>query len=118
MKVISAVEHGWLSIGQHGDLTTAEADALAAAESALPNGCLEWRRNRVKFRQFCGVVQIQQLMQIEVLPKVFPHQTPEQQRTTLIEMLDTAGDIEGLLTQQASLDTRSHRLLDVFIRHF
>lgn len=118
MKVISAVEHGWLSIGQHGDLTTAEADALAATEGALPNGCLEWRRNRVKFRQFCGVVQIQQLLQIEVLPKVFPHQTPEQQRTTLIEMLDTAGDVEGLLTQQASLDTRSHRLLDVFIRHF
>ncbi|MEP4337194.1 MAG: hypothetical protein ABJ360_12560, partial [Roseobacter sp.] len=83
-----------------------------------PKNCLEWSRNRVKFRQFCGVVQIQQRLQIEILPKVFPHQTPEQQRTTLIEMLDTAGDIEGLSTQQAGLATSSHRLLDVFIRYY
>ena len=118
MKLVSAVEHGWLSIGNEGDLTAQEADALATAESVLPKNCLEWSRNRVKFRQFCGVVQVQQVLQIEILPKVFPHQTPEQQRTTLIEMLDTAGDIEGLSAQQAGLGTSNHRLLDVFIRHF
>ena len=118
MKLVSAVEHGWLSIGNEGDLTAQEADALATAESVLPKNCLEWSRNRVKFRQFCGVVQVQQVLQSEILPKVFPHQTPEQQRTTLIEMLDTAGDIEGLSAQQAGLGTSNHRLLDVFIRHF
>lgn len=118
MKLVSAFEHGWLSIGSEGDLTAPEADALATAEPVLPKNCLEWSRKRVKFRQFCGVVQIQQLLQIEILPKVFPHQTPEQQRTTLIEMLDTAGDIEGLSAQQAGLGTSKHRLLDVFIRHF
>lgn len=118
MKFVSAVEHGWLRIGNDGDLTVPEADALAAGESLLPKNCLEWGRNRVKFRQFCGVVQIKQVLQIEILPKVFPHQTPEQQRTTLIEMLDTAGDIEGLSAQQAGLGTSNHRLLDVFIRHF
>lgn len=118
MKLVSAVEHGWLTIGKEGDLTAPEADALASAESMLPKNCLEWGRNRVKFRQFCGVVQVQQVLQIEILPKVFPHQTPEQQRTTLIEMLDTAGDIEGLTAQQAGLGTSNHRLLDVFIRHF
>lgn len=118
MKQVSAFEHGWLSIGTEGELSATEADALAAAESSLPKNCLEWGRNRVKFRQFCGVVQVQQLIQIEILPKVFPHQTPEQQRTTLIEMLDTAGDIEGLSAQQAGLAASSHRLLDVFIRHF
>lgn len=118
MKLISAVEHGWLTIGKEGDLSTSEANALASAERALPGNCLEWGRNRVKFRQFCGVVQIDQALQIEILPKVFAHQTPEQQRTTLIEMLDTAGDIKGLSTQQAGLGTSNHRLLDVFIRHF
>lgn len=118
MKLISAFEHGWLSIGPQGDLSASEADTLSAAEHTLPKNCLEWGRNRVKFKQFCGVVQIQQLLQVEVLPKVFPHQTAEQQRTTLIEMLDTAGDLEGLSTQQAGLGTNSHRLLDVFIRHF
>lgn len=118
MKLVTAVEHGWLSIGPAGDLTSLEADALAAAEHLLPGNCLEWSRNRVKFRQFCGVVQVQNLFQIEILPKVFPHQTPEQQRTTLIHMLDVAGDIFGLSTQHAGLGTHSNRLLDVFIRHF
>ena len=118
MKLVSAFEHGWLTIGKEGDLTAPEADALASAESSLPRNCLEWGRNRVKFRQFCGVVQIQQILQIEILPKVFPYQTPDQQRTTLIEMLDTAGDIEGLSAQQAGLGVSNHRLLDVFIRHF
>ncbi len=118
MKLVSAVEHGWLTIGKEGDLTVPEADALASAERVLPRNCLEWGRNRVKFRQFCGVVQVQQVLQIEILPKVFPYQTPDQQRTTLIEMLDTAGDIEGLSARQAGLGTSNHRLLDVFIRHF
>ncbi|MGB1763971.1 McrC family protein [Alloalcanivorax xenomutans] len=118
MKQVRAIEHGWLNVGSEGDLTASEADALSAAESVLPKGCLEWGRNRVKFKQFCGVVQIQRQLQIEILPKVFPHQTPEQQRTTLIEMLDIAGDIEGLSSQKAGLATSSHRLLDVFIRHF
>jgi len=118
MKLVTAFEHGWLSIGSKGDLTPLEADALSAAEHLLPGSCLEWGRNRVKFRQFCGVVQIQQLLQIEILPKAFSHQTPEQQRTTLIHMLDVAGDIQGLSAQQAGLGTNSHRLLDVFIRHF
>lgn len=118
MKLVTAFEHGWLSIGPVGDLTSLEADALGAAEHLLPGNCLEWGRNRVKFRQFCGVVQVQQLLQIEILPKVFPHQTLEQQRTTLIHMLDISGDIQGLSTQHAELGTNSHRLLDIFIRHF
>jgi len=118
MKVVTAFEHGWLKIGDSGELSLQEAGALGQAESNLPAGCLEWGRNRVKFKQFCGVVQIQQRLQIEILPKVFPHQTPEQQRTTLINMLDVAGDFEGLSLQQAGLATSSHRLLDVFIRHF
>lgn len=118
MKVVTAFEHGWLQIGATGELSIQEADELSQAESNLPAGCLEWGRNRVKFKQFCGVVQIQQRLQIEILPKVFPHQTPEQQRTTLINMLDVAGDFEGLSLQQAGLATSSHRLLDVFIRHF
>lgn len=118
MKLISAFEHGWLSIGNEGDLTAVEADALAAAESYLPKNCLEWSRNKVKFRQFCGVLQIQQCLQIEILPKVYPHQTHEQQRKTLIEMLAISGDIDELSVQQASLGTNSNRLLDVFIHHF
>lgn len=118
MKLVTAFEHGWLLIGDHGDLTQQEADALNQIEYNLPSGCLEWGRNRLKFKQFCGVIQVQQQFQIEILPKVFPHQSSEQQRTTLINMLCMAGEIEGLSLQQAGLATSSHRLLDVFIQHF
>lgn len=117
MKTLTAFEQGWLAIGAGKDLTLAEADMLAQAEPLLPAGCLEWRRSEVRFRQFCGVVCLQQL-QIEVLPKVFPHQTPEQQRAALLDMLAVSGELEGLETLQAALGTGAHQLLDVFIGHF
>lgn len=119
MRLVTTFEHGWLSIGNEGRLSVAEADALSIAEDVLPKGCLEWGRRRVKFKQYCGVVQIRRLLQIEILPKVFPHQTPEQQRKTLIDMLDTTGHLEGLSPQAAGLGISHHRLLlDVFIGHF
>lgn len=99
MKIISIVENEWLSMGGHDELTTLEVSALTAAASALPKGCLEWLHNRVKFKQFCGVVQIQQQLHVKIPSKVFSHQNSEQQRTTLIEMLNTAGGIKGLHTQ-------------------
>lgn len=117
MKTLTAFEQGWLEIGNGKELTTAEADVLAQPESILPAGCLEWGRKRVKFSQFCGVVQLQQL-QIEILPKVFPYQTAEQQRTTLIDMLTVSGELEGLEGLQGGLATTSHRLLDLFISYF
>lgn len=119
MKLITTFEQGRLSIGEQGDLSPLEADALPAAESALPPACLEWGRSHVKFRQFCGVFQVPGQFQIEVLPKVFPYQTPEQQRASLITMLNAAGDLSNLDTSRsASLGITKHHLLDVFIRHF
>lgn len=117
MRTLTAFEQGWLAIGAGRDLTAAEADNLARAEPLLPAGCLEWRRSEVRFRQFCGVVRLQDL-QIEVLPKVFPHQTPDQQRVALLDMLSVSGELEGLDGLQATLGNGSHQLLDVFIRHF
>ena len=117
MRHLTAFEHGWLGIGEGRDLQTAEADALAAVEHQLPAGCLEWRRQSVKFAQFCGVVQVDGL-QVEVLPKLFPHQTEVQQRGTLLNMLARAGDLEGMEAFTAGLATSQTTLLDLFIRHF
>ncbi len=117
MRHLTAFEHGWLEIGDGRDLQTRQADALAAVENQLPAGCLEWRRQSVKFTQFCGVVQIENL-QIEVLPKLFPHQTEAQQRGTLLNMLARAGDLEGIEAISAGLAINQTTLLDLFIRHF
>ncbi len=117
MRLLTAFEHGWLEIGEDRDLEPVDADALAAVEHQLPPGCLEWRRQAVKFTQFCGVVRIENL-QIEVLPKLFPHQNEAQQRGTLINMLSQAGDLEGMETLSAGLATSQTTLLDLFIRHF
>ncbi|MGM0983289.1 MAG: McrC family protein [Pseudomonadota bacterium] len=117
MRQLTALEHGWLVVGQGGDLSPQEAEALAAADGLLPPGCLQWGHQRVKFTQFCGVVQVDGL-QVEVLPKLTPYQTEAQQRDTLLTMLACAGDLEGVDTLGAGLATSRTTLLDLFIRHF
>lgn len=117
MRQLTAFEHGWLEVGKGRDLAPHEAEALAAAESVLPPGCLQWGHRRVKFAQFCGVVQVDGL-QVEVLPKLTPYQTEAQQRDTLLTMLASAGDLKGVDNLGAGLATSRTTLLDLFIRHF
>ncbi|MYL23979.1 hypothetical protein GLV89_09310 [Halomonas alkaliantarctica] len=117
MRQLTALEHGWLMVGAGHDLTPREAEALAAVEYVLPPGCLQWGHQRVKFTQFCGVVQVDGL-QIEVLPKLTPYQTEDQQRSTLLTMLACAGELESVDTLGAGLATSRVTLLDLFIRHF
>ncbi|KAF0284727.1 McrC family protein [Spiribacter roseus] len=117
MRQLTAFEHGWLEVGEDLELAPHEAKALAAAEGLLPAGCLQWGHRRVKFTQFCGVVQVDGL-QVEVLPKLTPYQTEAQQRDTLLTMLACAGDLEGVDTLSAGLATSRTTLLDLFIRHF
>ncbi|PKG48426.1 McrC family protein [Halomonas sp. MES3-P3E] len=117
MRQLTAIEHGWLDIGEGYSLSPLEAEALATVESVLPPGCLQWGHRRVKFTQFCGVVQVDGL-QMEVLPKLTPYQTEAQQRNTLLTMLAYAGDLVGVDTLGAGLATSQTTLLDLFISHF
>lgn len=117
MRQLTAYEHGWLDVGTDGQLSHREAEALAATEAQLPAGCLQWGHQRVKFTQFCGVVQADGL-QIEILPKLSDYQTEAQQRGTLLTMLACLTDLEGIDTLGAGLATRQSTLLDVFIHHF
>ncbi len=117
MRQLTAYEHGWLEVGEGRELAPHEAEALAAAEGLLPAGCLQWGHRRVKFTQFCGVVQVDGL-QVEVLPKLTPYQTEAQQRDTLLTMLACTSDLEAVDTLGAGLATSRTTLLDLFIRHF
>lgn len=117
MRQLTVYEHGWLEIGTDGQLSTRDAEALATAECQLPAGCLQWGHRRVKFAQFCGVVQVDGL-QLEVLPKLTEYQTEAQQRATLLTMLACLNDLEGIDTLTADLAVSQSTLLDLFIRHF
>lgn len=117
MRQVLAREHGWLAIGGHGDLHRREADLLAEAELELPRGCLEWGHQRVKFRQFCGVVRLDNL-QIEVLPKLSSYQSAEHQRSTLLTLLSRGGELNALDVGAANLGHSETLLLDIFIRYF
>ena len=117
MKQLTAYEHRWIEVGEGGELTQYEAEALSAAENILPGGCLQWGHQRVKFTQFCGVVQFDDF-QVEVLPKLSRHQSEAQQRATLLTMLTCAGNLQGLDSLDAGLATSTTSLLDVFIWHF
>ena len=117
MRQLRAREHGWLAIGEHGDLYRREADLLAEAEPQLPGRCLEWGHQRVKFRQFCGVVRLDNV-QIEVLPKLSTYQSAAHQRKTLLTLLSRGSELNALDMGAASLAHSEAFLLDIFIRHF
>ena len=119
MRSLLAFEHGWLTIGEPGDLSPEASGQLAAAveRGELPRGCLEWGYQRVKFTQYCGVIRLDGL-QIEILPKLFPEPEPGEPRRTLLYMLRRAGELEGLDLSAADLARSEATLLDVFIRHF
>lgn len=117
MRRLTTYEHAWLKIDVAGDLSTQDAEILAQMETHLPAGCIEWGRHRVKFRQFCGLVQLGQL-QIEILPKTDQQQTPTQARTDLLAMLATCTEFKDLPALPAALATDGQHLLDIFIQHF
>ncbi|SEI38517.1 5-methylcytosine-specific restriction enzyme subunit McrC [Allopseudospirillum japonicum] len=117
MRRLTTYEHTWLSIGPEGDLRQQDAQTLAQMEAYLPKRCLDWGRHRVKFRQFCGLVQLGQV-QIEILPKIYQQQQPAQERRDLLEILAICGEFKALPALQAELATGTQGLLDIFIWHF
>lgn len=117
MKSLTLQEHEWLGFGQSGSITEADAQDLEQLATKLPSDCLEWGHNRLKFTNYCGVIQCGELL-IEILPKVDDQSTPSTERATLINMLQAVGHLGGDSLGSATLTTQSHHLLDTFILDF
>jgi len=122
MTDITIREHEYLKItksgGDHESLSEKQVAILRRIENTLPKGALSWGHNKVKFSQFCGVIQLGEIA-VEVLPKIYGYESKTYViREILIKMLYSAQRLIPKTSSVANIKLQKHHLLDVFIHHF
>lgn len=122
-EILSVVEHSSLPViteraaAQYA-LGIHHARLLEKLAPNLPNGAFSWGHQSVRFAQFCGVIQLDDLT-LEILPKIHgKEEQPESCRAALVQMLYTARIMRTHKGAQAGINTHQHCLLDIFIQHF
>lgn len=122
-EILSVIEHSSLpiiaerAITQHA-LGIHHARLLEKLAPNLPAGTFSWGHQSVRFAQFCGVIQLDDLT-LEILPKIHgKEERPESCRTALVQMLHSARIMCTHKGAQAGINTHQHSLLDIFIQHF
>lgn len=122
-EILSVIEHSLLpviaerSFAQHA-LDIRHARLLEKLASNLPAGAFSWGHQSVRFAQFCGVIQLDDLT-LEILPKIHgKEEQPESCRAALVQMLHTARIMRAQKGAQAGINTQQNSLLDIFIQHF
>lgn len=122
-EILSVIEHSSLpiiaerAITQHA-LGIHHARLLEKLAPNLPAGTFSWGHQSVRFAQFCGVIQLDDLT-LEILPKIHgKEERPESCRTALVQMLHSARIMRTHKGAQAGINTQQHSLLDIFIQHF
>lgn len=118
MTLLRVLEHQWIPIGSGpGSIPVGKAAELERLAQRLPIRMLEWRRQSVKFTQYCGVLQLCETT-IEVLPKIHGQTDPGFSERVLVRLLQVNGMVEPVGVGEAMLGQQAHTLLDVFIDHF
>lgn len=120
-EILSVIEHSLLPIIAHRvtsqtALSIHHSRLLEKLSSSLPAGAVNWGHQSVRFTQFCGVIQLDDLT-LEILPKIYGKE-PNSCRDALIQMLHTARLIRLHKGAQAGINTQRMSLLDIFIQHF
>lgn len=122
-EILSVIEHSSLPIiaertNAQRALGVHHARLLEKLAPNLPAGTFRWGHQSVRFAQFCGVIQLDDLT-LEILPKIHgKEEKPESCRTVLVQMLQTARIIHTHKGARAGINTQQHSLLDIFIQHF
>lgn len=122
-EILSVIEHDSLPViaervNAQRALGIHHARLLEKLSSTLPAGAFSWGHQSVRFAQFCGVIQLDDLT-LEILPKIHGKETqPESCRSALILMLQTARLIRTHKGALAGINTQRMSLLDIFIQHF
>ena len=85
----------------------------------IPTKAVNWGYASVKWAQFCGVLQLDNLT-IEILPKIAGKQTSntESCREALISMLQASGYLKLYRSTSAKINFQRDIILDVFIFDF
>lgn len=122
-EILSAIEHSSLpiiaerTIDQYA-LGIHHARLLEKLAPNLPAGTFSWGHQSVRFAQFCGVIQLDDLT-LEILPKIHgKEEQPESCRAAMVQMLHTARLMRTHKGAKAGINTHQHSLLDIFIQHF
>ncbi|RWR01444.1 restriction endonuclease [[Pantoea] beijingensis] len=122
-EILSVIEHSSLKVvaeratAQHA-LGVHHTRLLEKLSPNLPAGTFSWGHQSVRFAQFCGVIQLDDLT-LEVLPKIHgKEEQPESCREALVQMLHTARIMRMHKGAQAGINTQQYTLLDIFIQHF
>ncbi|WP_052480963.1 McrC family protein [Gilvimarinus agarilyticus] len=122
MEVLTCIEHQRIPVratrapGEFA-LTHAQAKLLDAADG-VPADAFRWGHQCVRWRQFCGVVQLGGLT-LEILPKIHGKESdPGACREVLVKMLRKAGLMKVHRGAGAGIQTQKHTLLDIFIQEF
>lgn len=115
-------EHEYLTIGNSQKagsfITEKQANTLRKIEHNLPKATLSWGYKRVKFSQYCGVINLGSTF-IEILPKIFSSDSSaDADRQILIKMLYTAQNLSAKSHASADISLQKHHLLDIFIKQF
>jgi len=122
-EILSVIEHSSLPViaervAVQPALGIHHARLLEKLAPNLPAGAFSWGHQSVRFAQFCGVIQLDDLT-LEILPKIHGKETqPESCRAALIQMLHSARVIRTYKGAQAGINTQHINLLDIFIQHF
>lgn len=122
-EILSVIEHSSLPViaervAAQSALGIHHARLLEKLAPNLPAGAFRWGHQSVRFKQFCGVIQLDDLT-LEILPKIHGKEAqPESCRAALIQMLHSARVIRTHKGSQAGINTQNMNLLDIFIQHF
>jgi 5-methylcytosine-specific restriction enzyme subunit McrC len=122
-EILPVIEHSSLpiiaerTIAQYA-LGIHHARLLEKLAPNLPAGTFSWGHQSVRFAQFCGVIQLDDLT-LEILPKIHgKEERPESCRTALVQMLYSARIMRTHKGAKAGINTQQLSLLDIFIQHF
>jgi 5-methylcytosine-specific restriction enzyme subunit McrC len=122
-EIISCLEHEALPVVQHRiagqkALSHRHVELLAKLEKILPASTFSRGHNTIKWTQYCGVIQLDDLT-LEILPKVYGRESdPGACRQALVKMLEKARLLQSRRIGQAVIHVQRHTLLDVFILQF
>lgn len=122
-EVISCLEHEAIPVVQHRTagqkaLSERHVELLARLEKTLPLGTFTRGHHTIKWTQFCGVIQLDDLT-LEILPKIYGRETDTGAcRLALVKMLEKARLLQSHRIGQADIHVQRHTLLDVFILQF
>lgn len=120
-EILTCREYSWIPVRpkrREGEYALSEAQVRElAASQHVPSHSWSWGRNGIRWRQFCGVVQLGNLT-LEILPKLNSSEADWQGRSLLVRMLAAVGQIKIYAGTTASIAAQRYSLLDLFILEF